>query len=198
MRSPKLLVLASVAIVAVAACSGSGAATNAGGGSTAAGPTAAPAAAPTAAPGGGSTATSAPTDAAAATLAPPAAAIDVCGLLTAADFKSATGKEYGEGKADPMGGCAWNVGTSGVNQGDLVYAITQDQTLDFIKGAFMGGSDVTVNGHPGYWHPGIGLGSMWVEVGGRVFVLSFPRSEELTAEDKAAAQKLAEIAVAKM
>jgi hypothetical protein len=171
-----LLVLASVAIVAVAACSGSGAATNAGGGSTAAGPTAA----------------------AAATPAPPAAAIDVCGLLTAADLKSATGKEYGEGKADPMGGCAWNVGTSGVNQGDLVYGITQDQTLDFIKGAFLGGSDVTVNGHPGYWHPGIGLGSMWVEVGGRVFVLSFPRSEELTAEDKAAAQKLAEIAVAKM
>ncbi len=196
MRSPKSIALVAVAIVAVAACSGSGGATDAGAGTAAA--------APTAAPGGGTTATAAPTDAAkptgaaAATPAPPAGAVDVCGLLTAADLKSATGKEYGEGVADPVGGCAWNVGTSGVNQGDLVYAITQDQTLDFIKGAFLGGSDVTVNGHAGYWHPGVGLGSMWVDIGGRVFVLSFPRSEELTAEDQAAAQKLSEIAVGKM
>ena len=190
MRSPKSIALMSIAIVAVAACSGSGAATDAGAASTAAGPTAAP--------GGGTTTTPAPTDAAVTTTAPAGGSLDVCGLLTAADLKSATGKEYGEGVADPQGGCAWNVGTSGVNQGDLVYAITQDQSLDFIKTAFTGGSDVTVDGHAGYWHPGVGLGSMWVDIGGRVFVLSFPRSEELTAEDQAAAQKLSEIAVGKM
>jgi hypothetical protein len=185
-----LIALVSVAIVAVAACSASGAATDAGAVATAAGPTAAP--------GGGTTATDAPTDAAVTTPAPAGDSIDVCGLLTAADLKTATGKDYGEGVADPAGGCAWNVGTSGVNQGDLVYAITQPQSLDFIKSAFIGGSDVTVSGHAGYWHPGIGLGSMWVDIGGRVFVLSFPRSAELTAEDQAAAQKLAEIAVGRM
>ncbi len=185
MNSLRLVAVVALAIFALGACGGSGTATTAAGSATAA-------------PGGGTT-TAAPSEAAATTAPSTSGSVDVCGLLTAADLKTVTGKDYGDGVADPAGsGCGWNVGTSGVNQGDLVYAVVQDVGIDFVKTNFTGGSDVTVSGHAGYWHPGQGLGSMWVDIGGRVFVLSFPRSADLTAEDQAIAQKLAEIAVGKM
>jgi hypothetical protein len=185
MQSLKSVVMTTLTIIAVAACSGSGAATNAPAGPTAAVPSDAAATPPT-------------TEAPAATAAASAAAVDVCGLLSPADLKSAIGKDYGAGVADAYAGCAWNVGTSGVNQGDLVYGAIQDQRLDFIKSSFPGGVDATVSGHAAYWNPAQGLSSMWVDVGGRLFILSFPRSEDLTAEYQAIAQKLAEIAVAKL
>jgi hypothetical protein len=172
-------------IITVAACSGSGAATTAP-------------ADPPAASQSGAAATPPTTEGPATTAGESAAAVDVCTLLSAADLKSATGKDYGDGVADGSAACAWNVGTSGVNQGDLVYAAVQEQSLDFIKSSFPGGVDATVSGHAAYWNPAQGLSSMWVDVGGRLFVLSFPRSEDLTPEYQAIAQTLAEIAVGKM
>lgn len=189
MKSPWLVAVAALAIFALAACGGSGAAPDGAG-------------TPTAAPGGETTDAPAPAPAAttageATAPAPSAAAVDVCALFSPAELKTATGKDYGAGVSDSIG-CSWNVGESGVNQGELIYAIIQDQSLDFVKTSFTGGVDVTVAGHAGYWHPGQGLGSMWVEVDGRLFVLSFPRSGDLGPEYQAIAQTLAEIAVAKM
>lgn len=187
MKSPKLAAVAAVAILALAACGGSGASPDG-------------AATPTAAADGGTTASEAPTAASSSdttTPAPSVGSVDTCALFSPADLKTATGKDYGAGVSDTIG-CSWNVGASGVNQGDLIYATIQDQSLDFIKSSFIGGVDVTVGGRAGYWHPGEGLGSMWVDIGGRLFVLSFPRSGDLGPEVQVIAQALAEIAVAKM
>jgi hypothetical protein len=54
---------------------------------------------------------------------------------------------------------------------------------------------VTVSGHAGYWNPAQGLQSIWVDVGGRLLVLSF---DPVGPETQAIAQKLAEIAIGKM
>jgi hypothetical protein len=190
LKSQKLAAIAAVAIFAVAACGGS-----------------------TATPGGASTTTPAPSSVAGATAAPVTAApasvvatlaatagapIDVCTLLSPADLDAATGKKYEPGFLDSSGMCSWNVGTSPGNKGDLIIASIQAQELGAIKSAFEGGADVTVKGHAGYWNGSQGLGSMWVDIGGRLFILSFPRSVTLGPEDQAIAQKLAEIAVGKL
>jgi hypothetical protein len=180
-----MVALAAVAIFALAACGASGA-TPSG---------AAPSGVPTAA--ADETASPAPTE------APPGATagggtVDVCALFSPAELKSVTGKDYGAGVSDTIGGCAWNVGASGVNEGELIYATFQDQSVSFIKTTFADGVDVTVGGHEAYWNPSEGLQSMWVDVDGRLFVLSFPSSETLGPDDQAIAQKLAEIAVGKM
>jgi len=49
-----------------------------------------------------------------------------------------------------------------------------------------------------YWNGKEGLGSMWIDIGGRILVVSFLRSRTLTAEEQGIAQKLADIAVGKM
>jgi hypothetical protein len=186
-KSMKVVAVAAVAIFALTAC----------GGSSATPPGAGASAAPS--NGGTTTTPSASTEPAAASATTAGGGpVDTCALLSEADLKTVTGKEYGAGVSDSVGGCSWNVGAAGVNQGALVYVAIQDQSLDFIKTSFPGGVDVTVSGHAGYWNPGQGLQSMWVDSDGRLLVLSFPRSEALGPEDQVIAQKLAEIAIAKM
>ncbi len=210
MNAWKLAVLAILSIGALAACGSSGSTPTAsraaiasatpGGGTTPA-PTAAATAVVTAAPAGGA-ATAAPAGGTIPTAAPttaPAGAVDLCSLLSPADFKTVTGKDYGAGVLDPAGQCNWNTDASGVNSGELIVAALQTVDLPFIKSSFVGGVDVTVGGHPAYWNPTIGLQSMWVDVGGgNVLVLSFPTSRTLGPDDQVIAQKLAEIAVGKM
>jgi hypothetical protein len=184
MRSPRSVALIAVAVLSVAACSGSAAAPSGAAGVTP-GPTGATAT--TAAP---STAASA---AAGASASPAGAEIAVCDLLTAADLKTATGADYGEGKLDDYGQCTWRVGDAAVNTGDgQVVAAVQDASLDTIKGTFPGGVDVTVSGHAGYWNPTDGLQSIWVDLGGRTLVMSF---DPVPPDGQTIAQGLAEIAI---
>jgi len=141
----------------------------------------------TIAPSGGGTTT---------TLAPADAAAKLCTLLSSADLKTTTGSDYGAGVADAYGMCTWRVGASTVNNGDgQVTAAFVDQQLSFVKSSFSGGVDVTVSGHAGYWNPTQGLQSMWVDLGGRLLVLSF---DPVDPDTQAIAQKLAEIAIGKI
>jgi len=141
----------------------------------------------TIAPSGGGTTT---------TLAPADAAAKLCTLLSPADLKTTTGSDYGVGVADSYGLCTWRVGASSVNNGDgQVIATFNDSQLSLVKSSFSGGVDVTVSGHAGYWNPTQGLQSMWVDLGGRLLVLSF---DPVGPETQAIAQKLAEIAIGKI
>lgn len=192
MQTSKLLAVAALTIVAVAGC-GSGA-TGGGAGATAGtAQTAGPAA--TAAAGG---ATPAPVGAATQAPAadPAAVAAEMCGLLTAADLKTVTGDTYGAGVPDEFGNCTWRVGAATVNNGKgQVTAAIQAASLATIEGTFPGGTKATVGGHDAYWNGAEGLGSMWVDVSGRLFVLAV---SPIVDDSQATAQKLAEVAVGKM
>jgi hypothetical protein len=194
-KSLKLAAVAAIATFVMAAC-GSTTATP-GGAST---PTASPSSAVGAsAPATSAAATSAaPASTTATAAATVGAPVDLCSLLSPADLDAATGKKYEAGFLDSSGACSWNVGLFPGNNGNLIIASIQDQPLSLIKSTFEGGVDVTVSGHAGYWNGGQGLASMWVDIGGRVFILSFPRSVTLGPADQAIAQALAEIAVGKM
>ncbi len=190
MKSAKLAALAALAIFAVAACGGSSA--------TPAGANATTPPASSAAGASAAGATASPSGAAATSAASVAAPADLCTLLSAADISAATGKKYEAGFLDSVGTCNWNVGKNPGNSGNLIIASVMDQQLSLIKSTFPGGSDATVGGHAAYWNGSQGLGSMWVDIGGKVFILSFPRSSTLGPDDQAIAQKLAELAISKM
>jgi hypothetical protein len=190
-HSLKLAAVAALAIAALTACGGS-TATPAGAGATT------PAAAATTAASAAAT-TGAASSAAATSAASQGATGALCSLLSAAELNAATGKKYAAGVPDTIGGCTWNVGTSQANSGDLISAAIQQTDLAMIKGAFPGGTDTTVAGHAGYWNGKQGLQTMWVDIGGgRLFLLTFPRSSDLGPADQAIAQALAELAVGKM
>ena len=186
----KFVALVAAAILALAACGSS--ATPAPGA-----PTTAPGGASASTPAGGASA-STPASGGASASTPAGAAVDVCSLLTPADLKTATGKTYEAGVLDSVGQCYWNVGKSAANSGDLIGASVQDQQLSLIKSTFPGGTDLTVSGKAAYYNGAQGLGSVWVDIGGRLFILTFPRSGALSPEDQTAIQKLAEVAVAKI
>ena len=193
MRSPKLVVTLTVVILIAAACGGSSAGSS-GAGASAPVPTQATEATadPVTAP------TTAPSDATTATMSPsqPAGALDLCGLLSAADLKTVTGDDYGDGKLDDYGMCTWRVGDASVNNGDgQVIMGVQDVPLDTFKGSFPGGVDMAVSGHAGYWNPDQGLQSIWVDIGGRTLVISF---DPIEPDSQAIAQKVAEIAIGKI
>jgi len=183
-----MVVAVAVAILTVAACGGSSAPSR---GDDASAPVPSDAPTITMAP------TTAPSDATATTpVSQPGGAVDLCGLLSAADLKTATGADYGDGKLDDYGQCTWLVGDTGVNigEGQVVVAV-QDVPLDTFKGTFPGGVDVTVSGHAGYWNPSPGLQSMWVDIGGRTLVISF---DPVGPDGQSIAQKVAEIAVGRI
>jgi hypothetical protein len=185
-KALKLAALSALAILALAACGGSPAAT-AGASAAATSASAASAAPASAATSDGGAAASPP---------PSAAAVDTCALLTQADLKTVTSLDYGPGTPDTVGQCIW---TDQGRDAGIVVVYVQDVALDFIKTSFAGGTDVTVAGHAGYWNPGEGLRSLWVDVGGgRTLVLSFPKAASLGAADQANAIKLAEIAIGKL
>jgi len=187
MNLPRLIAAATLTII-LAACGGS---TTSPSGTTT----------PTASPAGGSTGSQAPaataTPAAGTTSAPSAAAVATCDLFTVAELKTATGADYGAGVPDSVGQCVWRVGGATANNGDgQIAAGVQAATLDFIKSTFAGGVDLTAGGHAAYWNPNQGLQSIWIDIGaGRVLVLSL---DPVDADSQAVAQKLAEIAVAKV
>ncbi len=187
MRSPKMAVAVAVAILTVAACGGSTAPSR---GADASAPVPSDAPTITMAP------TTAPSDATTTASTPPGGAVDLCGLLTAADLKTATGDDYGDGKLDDYGLCTWRVGDASVNNGDgQVVVGLQDVPLDTFKGSFPGGVEVTVSGRAGYWNPAQGLQSMWVDIGGRTLVISF---DPVGPDGQSIAQKVAEIAVGRI
>lgn len=181
MKSPQLVAVATLTILALVACGGS---------ST---PSGAPS--PATEPGGAAT-TPAPADGTTTTPAPAAGPVDLCALLSAADLKTATGDDYGDGVLDSAGQCIWRVGGTDFNEGDgQVVAFIQDVPLETFKDMFGGGVDLTVSGQAAYWNPDDGLKSMWVDVGGRTLVLSF---DPVGDDGQAIAEKVAEIALAGM
>jgi hypothetical protein len=127
-------------------------------------------------------------------------AADICSLIPPAALSAATGKAYLPGTVDISGQCEWNTNASGANSGDLIVAGLVTQDLGITKSMFAtGGEDVTVAGHPGFYNPGQGVNSLWVDVGGgQLFVLSFPRSGDLDPSFKAVALALATTAVGGM
>ena len=181
--SPRLTAAAACVLLLVAACGGSG---------PSATPTPAPAGATATPAPAGATATPAPTQPAAATATAGTGTTDPCSLFSAADLKTATGADYGAGVADAYGNCTWLVGgTVNSGQGQVVAAF-KDGSLDAIKSAFAGGTDVTVSGHAGYWNGAQGLQSIWVDLSGRLLVLSF---DPVGSDTQALAQQLAELAL---
>ena len=195
MRFPKQAAVAAVAIAVFAACGGSSAPTTGAVGPTPAGQaTNAPTAA--AAPTAGAATPAAP--AGGATLSPADWATKLCGLLTPADLKTATGDDYGAGVPDAYGLCTFEVGGGSTNTGKgQVVAAVQYLTLSYVKSSFGGGgSDASVSGHAAFWNPTSGLQSMWVDVGGgALLVLSF---DPVTNDSQAAAQAIATVIVGKM
>jgi hypothetical protein len=192
-HSLKVTAIAVLAILTIAACGGASA-TPAGQAATAAPASGAAGATAAASAAGG--ATGAPATAGGAAVGLPT---DLCSLLTAAEISTATGKKYEAGVPDAYGQCSWNVGKSTANSGESIIVGSQAAELSFIKSSFPGGVDATVAGHAAYWNGKQGLGTMWVDLGGgKVFTLGFPRSEDLGETDRALAQKLAELAFAKM
>lgn len=193
MRSPKMAVAVAVVILIAAACGGSSAGSSGAGASAPVPPQATTTTvAPTVAP------TTAPSDATTATMSAsqPAGALDLCGLLSAADLKTVTGADYGDGVLDDYGMCTWRVGGASVNNGDgQVVVAVQDVPLATFTGTFPGGVDMTVSGQAGYWNPDQGLQSIWVDIGGRTLVISF---DPVGPDTQAIAQKLAEIAIGKI
>jgi len=182
-RISKLSTVAALA-VALAACGGGGAAT---GGAT---PTNAPAGA-TAGPG------ATPTEAAAAATPgdPKAVAAEMCTLFTVADLKAATTLDYGAGVADDYGSCTWDYPGPTSSDHSKIFAAIQDATLDYIKSTFGGGTALTVGGHAAYWNVLQDIGSIWVDVNGRLFVLSISPG---TADSQASMVTLAGIAAPKL
>jgi hypothetical protein len=171
--------------LAVAACGGGGAATGAGNPTNgSAGATADAGATPSAAAVAGTP------------QAPAVVAAEMCALLSAADLKTATNLDYGAGVPDEFGSCTWRVGSATVNNGDgQISAAIQDTTLEYIKGSFSGGVDLTVGGHAAYWNVLQDVGSIWVDVNGRLFVLSISPG---TPDSQATMVKIAEVAVPKL
>ena len=188
MQLVKLAGTAVISLTLIAACGGSPTTPTVGPGATPAPvSTPAPNATPTAPP-------------AAATNPPVGGTVDICSLITNAELTAATGEEYVHSELDEFGQCYWNTDDSGVNSGSLIVGTFQVQALSFIKSAFgAGGVDLTVGGRPAFWNPGGGIGSIWVDLGdGRLFTLSFPRSDDLDPSYQGIAQQLAEIAVTRM
>ena len=186
MPSLRLVAIATLALVALAACGGSSSSSGA--------------ANPTPVPSGGASSTQAPPTAAPSGVtgssAPSTGAVvALCTLFTTDDLKTITTADYGAGVLDSVGQCTWRVGGVTANNGDgQIVAALQDATLDAIKATFPGGVDLTVGGHTAYWNPGEGLQSIWTDVGGRTLVLSL---DPVTDDSQTVAQKLATVALAK-
>jgi hypothetical protein len=177
MRSLKLVAVAGVALFAIAACGGSGGSAA----PTGVTPTAASAGA-TATPGAG---TPAPGGTA-------AAAGDPCKLLTVADLKTATGDDYGAGVNDGYGSCIWRVGGATTNNGDGQVTVgLVDGDVATMKSTFLGGVDLNVGGHTAYWAPTQGVQSIWVDLGGRLLVVSI---DPVEADSQTVVLKLATVA----
>lgn len=188
MRFPRIMFVVAPAVLALAACGGSGTPTAPPVGATAgaSGSVATPGNAPTTA------STSAPTSPPAATQV--ASALDLCGLLTANDLQTVLGGSWLEGQLTSTGGyCHWDSGSS---PNDQVITATDARTLDAIKAVASDEVDMTVAGHAGISirQADAHLQSTYVDLGGKLLILEFPTSSS-AADDQAHAQALAEIAI---
>ena len=204
MKFFKQTAFAVVAVIGLAACGGSTAATIGPAPTSTSGGAATPAPAHSDAPAA-ATATAAPAaatpvpppPAGGATLSPADAATKLCGLLTPADLKTATGLDFGAGVADVYGLCTFEVGGGSANTGagQVTLALLYND-FGLVKSSFAGGTDLNVGSHPAYWDPDKGLQSLWVDLGnGSLLVVSI---DPVDNNSQAAAQALATVIVDKM
>ncbi|MEO5705117.1 MAG: hypothetical protein ABIZ52_05070 [Candidatus Limnocylindrales bacterium] len=174
-----VLAMSTVAVIALAACTGPTTAPNPTQASTAtdAPPAATGVAGATTTPGGGG-------------------ATAPCSLFTQAELKTATGKDWGVGMDDGYGQCVWHVGTATVNDGKgQIVATFVDQPLSALKSAFPGGADLNVGSLAAYWNPATGVQTFYIDQGAKTLSLSFdPIYQEILAD----VLKLADVAVSKL
>ena len=193
MRFPKLVALAALTVLAVAA---SGASATAAPGSQAPAASSSAASSDAATPAGAS-ATSAAASATSAASAPAGAATDPCSLLSADDLDTVTGAKYGAGVFDATyNWCDYNQAAKD-GSGEVIVAIS-DNPFATVKGVLTQGTDLTISGHAAFWDPESGVMSLLVDLGGKTLEISFPKASKEGPVDQAMAQKLGEMALAKM
>ena len=135
-----------------------------------------------------------PSEQATTTAAPSAGAIDLCGLLTAADVTKALGGSSIEGTLTSTGGyCHWD---SARSPNDRVITATQPGTLDDVKGPAPTGAELTVGGRGAYSvrDEAARVQTTWIDVGGQLLLVEIPLSTDAAA-DLQSAEELAGIAV---
>lgn len=201
MRFPTMATVVVVALFALTACGGTGAAPTAvpataspGDVPTAAAPTASPTSAPTA------TAGSLPTD---VPVTPPPGEptptaadteVDLCSLLTVNDVNAVLEGNFLEGELTSTGGyCHWD---SAMSSGESVITAIDDRSLDAIKTAGPGGVDMTAGGRAAYSvrNEDFLLQTTFIDLYGQSLIVEFPTSSSAD-DDLADAQELADIAV---
>jgi hypothetical protein len=184
-RSPKLVALATATFFLLAACGASATPAPATPGAATASPSSAATPPPASAtPSGGAS-------------APAGNATDPCSLLSAADLNTVTGAKYAAGVFDATyNWCDWTVAVKD-GGGEVILAIS-DNAFAAVKGALTQGVDLTIGGHAAFWDPESGVMSMLVDLGGKTLEISFPKASSEGPVDQAQAQKLAELALAKM
>ena len=193
MRFPKLVALAALTVLAVAAC---GASSTAAPGSQAPAASSSAASSDAATPAGAS-ATSAAASATSAASAPAGAATDPCSLLSADDLDTVTGAKYGAGVFDATyNWCDYNQAAKD-GSGEVIVAISANPFAT-VKGVLTQGVDLTISGHAAFWDPESGVMSLLVDLGGKTLEISFPKASKEGPVDQAMAQKLGEMALAKM
>jgi hypothetical protein len=192
MRFPRVMFVVAPAVLALAACGGGSgtpttpaAVATSGAGSSVVTATGAP----------GTTAAAAPTSAPATGQPTSARLLDLCSLLTTADLFTVLDGHYLEGQLTSTGGyCHWDSGNSQLNE-QVITAI-DPRSLDAIKSAVTGETDMAVNGHAGISLRDATnrIETIYVDIGGQVLDLEFGTSSSAT-KDQEAAQALAEIAI---
>ena len=195
MRFPKLVALATLTVLAVAACGGSS--TAAPGSQAPATAASSSAASSDAATPAGASATSAAASATSAASAPAGAATDPCSLLSADDLDTVTGAKYGAGVFDATyNWCDYNQAAKD-GSGEVIVAISANPFAT-VKGVLTQGVDLTISGHAAFWDPESGVMSLLVDLGETTLEISFPKASKEGPVDQAMAQKLGEMALAKM
>lgn len=195
MRFPQLVAkaaLTSALVLIVAGCGAAATPAPANPGSSAAPSTGAATTPAGAATPGATTATAGATASSA-----PGGATDPCSLLSAADLTTVTGGKFAAGAFDATYNWCDYIVAAKDGGGEVIVAIS-DNAFATVKGALTQGVDLTVSGHAAFWDPEQGVQSMLVDVGGKTLELSFPKPTSDGAVDQAKAQKLAELALAKM
>ena len=196
MRFPKLVALATLTVLAVAACGGSS--TAAPGSQAPATAASSSAASSDAATPAGASATSAAASATSAAASAPAGAVtDPCSLLSADDLDTVTGAKYGAGVFDATyNWCDYNQAAKD-GSGEVIVAISANPFAT-VKGVLTQGVNLTISGHAAFWDPESGVMSLLVDLGETTLEISFPKASKEGPVDQAMAQKLGEMALAKM
>lgn len=137
---------------------------------------------------------STPSTAPTATPATTAGAVDQCSLLSADDVHAVLDGPWVEGVLTSTGGyCHWDNANS---PNERVITALQEGTIESIKGAMAGGTDLTVDGHAAYSFrdEAAHVQTTYIDIGGQLLIVEIPMSSAADT-DLESAQQLSAIAV---